>query len=673
MKTMIWKELRENARWAALAFFCLLLAETYALSSGRDHIGDLSTGLTLCSDSFLLVSAFGCAAIGAALGALQILPELRRDQWASLLHRPVPRHVIFLGKVVAGLLLYGLATGLPLLVSVIDVAWPGHFAAPFVPALARPAASDLFLGVVFYFAALLLSLHPGRWFGARGAIALGAVAVLVLHLQGDWPFVLPVLAAAAFFAAAWGAMLGPVALRSWMSRVALGAIMLTGVEAGLQIAGAVLRGGPQETTAIDYFFSNFRIATDGSVFLSKRDDQNHAVLTDMQGNVVSDPRYVSNEAENNFLYPCPFADRETARLRALFPRRSRSSFTYVEAVAGVSEGPEIWYKIAGERSYFVGYDRLSARRIGICDADGFKGAEAIPRPFANELQGESYESVPLLNWVGPQLYTFDFTERRMTAVFNAGSSTVYGASKYPATLREPSRIIIALPSEIRVLDMDGAPLFTLPYGHPLERWPNIGVTATQDFGRTFLQYSPSYFSLSKDADAVVHLDVMDAQGHFVATYAIPQTVRIIPPTWSTRIADLANMPVPSLGSTLWANPREPNFWSTIFHVPTDSKSVWLFELFTVAVFLGIAAVVQARKAGLSPANTGTWVALTLVFGVAGFLTYRLAADWPTRVRCPRCARPRPVRDSSCPHCHELWATPPASGSEIFEPAESPAS
>ena len=187
MKNILWKELREILQWAALAFFGLLLAEMFTLSLSRQTTGRAFTGVTLCSDAFLTVSAFGCAAIGAALGALQILPELRRDQWASLLHRPIPRHKILLGKVTAGLLLYSLATGLPLLVSVVCVALPGHFAAPFVPGLAVPAASDLLLGIVFYLTAILLGLHSGRWFGSRGAIALCAVAVMTLHLTGDWP------------------------------------------------------------------------------------------------------------------------------------------------------------------------------------------------------------------------------------------------------------------------------------------------------------------------------------------------------------------------------------------------------------------------------------------------------------------------------------------------------
>ncbi len=229
MKSIIWKELRENLKWAALGFLCLLLADVFTLSFRRSMAGDRFNGITLCNDTFLLVSAFGCSAIGAILGALQILPELRRDQWASLLHRPISRHAILVGKVIAGLILYGLATGLPLLASAVYVAMPGHFPAPFVPGLIAPPASDLLLGTVFYFTALLIGLHSGRWFASRGAFALGAVAVMGIHLAGLWPFALPLGAAVTLFIAAWGAMQGAVSVRGGFSRFALGLIVLVGV------------------------------------------------------------------------------------------------------------------------------------------------------------------------------------------------------------------------------------------------------------------------------------------------------------------------------------------------------------------------------------------------------------------------------------------------------------
>ena len=73
MKAIIWKELRENFKWATLALLALTLAEFYFLAGERHNLQSFN-GITLCSSSFLLVTAFGCSAIGALLGALQILP-----------------------------------------------------------------------------------------------------------------------------------------------------------------------------------------------------------------------------------------------------------------------------------------------------------------------------------------------------------------------------------------------------------------------------------------------------------------------------------------------------------------------------------------------------------------------------------------------------------------------
>ena len=102
-----------------------------------------------------MVTSFGCALLGAALGTLQILPELRRDRWVALLHRPVPRETILLGKLAAGLFLYLLAATLPFLASVAFVATPGQFAHPLVPGMLIPGLGDLLLGTVFWLPAVL--------------------------------------------------------------------------------------------------------------------------------------------------------------------------------------------------------------------------------------------------------------------------------------------------------------------------------------------------------------------------------------------------------------------------------------------------------------------------------------------------------------------------------------
>jgi hypothetical protein len=59
MITLIWKELRENFKWALLAMVVLGGAEVYALyprDQQEEYYGALGDGLTLCKTSFLTVT-----------------------------------------------------------------------------------------------------------------------------------------------------------------------------------------------------------------------------------------------------------------------------------------------------------------------------------------------------------------------------------------------------------------------------------------------------------------------------------------------------------------------------------------------------------------------------------------------------------------------------------------
>jgi len=163
MRALIWKELRENILWALLAMLALGATEIYALHHMRyAEDFEYQGGITLCKKSFLTVTMFGYAAAGLALGLLQVLPELQRDRWAALLHRPMPRGRLYWGKAVAGLMLYCLAAGAPFLFAVWRVVTPGNFATPFVPGMITPGLADLAVGLCYYFAALLLALQSGH-------------------------------------------------------------------------------------------------------------------------------------------------------------------------------------------------------------------------------------------------------------------------------------------------------------------------------------------------------------------------------------------------------------------------------------------------------------------------------------------------------------------------------
>jgi hypothetical protein len=342
----------------------------------------------------------------------------------------------------------------------------------------------------------------------------------------------------------------------------------------------------------------------------------------------------------------------------------------VKLVSGQNESPELWYRIAGRHSYYVGYDTLSARCIGICDADGFKSPGAIPRPFASEPQSEPTQAAPILFWVGTQVFAVDFTERRLTSLLDAKGDAIYGALKFPYISDHP-RIAVALKSSIRILDLTGAPVYTLAYGDDPKLSPEVSITATDNFSRTFLQYGLGFYFDPKNRHTVPHLDVMDSQGRRIAAYSMPETdFRPDAPTWGARIADLLIMPVPALGLKLWTSHNGFSaslglFGSTIL---LELDHAEFYALFGLALILGVIACLWARRAGLSAARTAVWALLTLTFGLAGFLAYRISTNWPALVRCPHCAQRRPVNAPECPHCHEPWEPLPPSGAEIFGPA-----
>ena len=102
MRSLLWKEFRENLKWAGLP--ALLVLVPTALLGGPQEPMFGGGGMLL----FLIAAVFG-----AALGFLQFFFEARGDHRSLLLHRPLSPSRIFLGKALAGAGLYLLAQGVP--------------------------------------------------------------------------------------------------------------------------------------------------------------------------------------------------------------------------------------------------------------------------------------------------------------------------------------------------------------------------------------------------------------------------------------------------------------------------------------------------------------------------------------------------------------------------------
>jgi hypothetical protein len=193
------KEVRESFKWAA-AIFAVLCVLIYfgeireARSNFFFHIAD--PGVTLIP----------AALAGLVMGIAQCLFEMRADNWAFIIQRPMSRWSIFVAKCSAGLLLLYTAVGLPYVLATAWGATPGHLTMPFQWRMVLPMTADVLAAGPFYFAGIVLTLRKARWFGTR-LLPLGLpiiCAVITVNIPQFWQALLfTLLTLPVSLAAAW--------------------------------------------------------------------------------------------------------------------------------------------------------------------------------------------------------------------------------------------------------------------------------------------------------------------------------------------------------------------------------------------------------------------------------------------------------------------------------------
>src|SRR4026208_2434409 len=100
-KAIVWKELRENLKWAVAGGLVRASGLTDAL---REVAGEVRNWDNWALEtSVFSVTAFGFALVGVLIGLTQTIPENRGDKWGFLAHRPISRSTLFWGKAVSGI------------------------------------------------------------------------------------------------------------------------------------------------------------------------------------------------------------------------------------------------------------------------------------------------------------------------------------------------------------------------------------------------------------------------------------------------------------------------------------------------------------------------------------------------------------------------------------------
>jgi len=663
MTAIILKELRENLKWAALGFLGLAAGLLYVLATSNENTSQV---VTVLQPAFLMVTSYGFSAVGAAIGALQIAPERRRDQWAALFHRPASSLAIWGAKLLAGMVLFFLTAGTALGVAVIYAALPGRFASPLFPAMLIPACSDLLLGLCAYLASVVLVLGTGSRFVGRVLLAAAFAGIFMAQtalysLSGAWGF--------------WGTVVGTVLLLAAATESIqrqTGGPRLRLVRAGsilLLVMGAhVLIDflAPKIEQAlfgkwVGFVYEQFAVSRTGEIALETYDPKlgrsNYIALDGTPFSPEESEKWLGNRV---LLFNLAWFEIDDATYQRMVTDRGlRSPQDYLRQIG--LEGPEEWFLLPAQ-AWFVGFDGLSRRVEARLGEDGFERAPQSVPPFDPPPRPAYYASAPrYLFWSGPDLYAVDFLAREQRLLLNSGDSPIFGARDLHDRDDAPPLFFVALADEFVVLNADGSERFRKAYARDPKEWTVLDVGANPALDRIYINYLPDrYVRMGAATVDTSVLQVLDSDGEEVDLLSF----RMSEGTTFRRGLYASLTP---LAFQILSTVRQELFPPVIaaWRGSPLSAADWL-KLLLVSLVSATAVWGWGLRVGFSRTPLAGWMLFAFAFGVPGLIAFRFAGDWPPRARCPACKKTRTLQSDRCRRCGAGWPRPEPDGSEVFD-------
>lgn len=665
MKAMIAKELREGLKWAALVLVVLGICTFVIFAANR-----LEEVLMYWVADCAAATTAGAAAGGLLLGIMSTALEARADRWAFLVHRPLSRTAIFLGKAIAGLALLYLAAGIPFAASVAWCEASDFWAAPFRIELAVPWAIDLLAGGVYFFTGMVIGLRRARWYGSK-VLPLGfplLATALTWAVSELWMAVLVVLAGLAISAAAaWGTFLAggehkpqpPAARAAVALHVFLGACLVAGLVLGLLVfvAGELVlprEKFPSSAGAEPLFLR------DGSVVLSTWQPDHTLTLTDPQGKILSTYRDYAA-----FRKAIPDEERINSSLFLRYWRRTpfcfkgyRSPARLYRVVAHTGAG--VWC-LSVREGLLRGYDLEKKRPVGYLGPGGFAPPDAsLPAPFPGTLCEEEFFAYGTLAFSGG-VFAPDFAERKAPAVFTpqAGErvlsvARIMGRHWADAHGWVVEAIAVLTEKSVRVVEPDGTGALaavTLPFDPQSLEYLRVGFWKSTR--RVFAQ-------VRVGAASPEQVYVFEPEGALVTRFEVPEY-----PAPARQILSRLERVTAVLGGPVWVLGNKIALaWIREGLSAFPLGRIWLFLLLP-SVLCAAVALAVARRESMRCGRALAWIAAAFLLGVPGLLTLLSLSPRSALVRCPACSARRPGEGDLCPRCAAPFPAPARDGTEVF--------
>jgi hypothetical protein len=681
MKELIWKECHENLKWA--------LAPVLVLGGLMAILGPPS----LMNYGALLVLGLITDVFGAALGFLQVVFESRGDKRALLLHRPTSPSRIFLAKALTGVGLYLLAVGIPFASAVAWIATPGHVSAPFRWPMALPWLADILTGLVYYFAGMLAAQREARWYGSRG-LGLGTAlfcTFLVWVAPEFWHALLAIaLLGALVGLAAWGSFLsgGAYPPQPRIARTALAGTLLTGLLAVGVTVKCIVGGCVWER--YQYYYTLDREGRALVVHWRPGDIESVTHLDGQQPEALKG-KQLDSSAIREIEAPL------SAPVSPMFQSYRTPGRFAVRCRNDSSSGDERWFYVPAE-GQLLGYDGRSKQFIGRCGPDGFAPADQQPKErFHGEpyLPTFLYEDDPAFYLGFPGgVYALDFARHTIQTLFvPAEGQTVLAATRWKDERQKLSRAFVLTTQSVHVLHESGAPLFSAPLAYDREHYSIVRVGRLENPGRWVVWYEPSWY-VQKDSGETMpgYLVEYDDAGRELALRKVPPQPLAESP-FDQALFGLATPPAEaavvsgatqiSVAAARRSEGREVQPILFFLGVPVQlfipgagegvnaaGGVVFAYRALILLSALSCAFVcfLLARRHAFSHARRIGWALCGFFFGWVGLLLMLAVQEWPARIPCPKCGKPRVVTRDACEHCGAAHAAPATDGTEIFEPA-----
>jgi hypothetical protein len=693
MKSLIWKELRENLKWLPLPLL-LILGPTPLL--GPHHLMDIGR---------LLYASIVAGVFGAMLGFLQVHAESQGDKRSLLLHRPLSQSRIFLAKTLAGMGLYLLALGIPFAWVVSQAAIPGNLAEPFRWPMVLPWMADLLTGLAYYFAGMLAAQANGRWNGGRFlGFAAGLFCTIVVYVVPEFEYaaLAIILLGGTVAVAAWGSFChgGVYVLQPRVARLALGATYLM----GLFVVGFFAK------TQVGRWYTDLGTTDRPLVDRQGRVLNVHQLheefrVTDREGKTPPGLKSDLVDFHALQLMEAPGADHGNGDLAV---RRSYRSWirTKVKYANDTKPGNENWFYMP-DQGWLVGYDKPTKMPIGSFGPDGFARVGEQPRerfqgPIFHrsvfpEAQARDYLAFP------GGVYRVDFGPRTVIKLFSPPEGqTVLWAGRFEDDQKKTALAFVGTSTSIEVVEETGRHLVSLPLAYDLATWHVQGVGRLENLGRYWVWFEPHWYLPPESVENLTgHLIEYSDAGLELARQPIPLLLGGVPlhdprmlkfePTAFLPLCGLITPPaefvlISGLKDYLVGDVRRQNgremwpaisflFFTTQFYLPsvgylprTPSQLTWGFGGLTLvaAVLSALISFLICRRYALAKGVCIRWACCGILFGPLGLLLLLAVQQWPARLACPQCRARRVVTLATCEHCGAAHAVPEPDGTEIFE-------